>query len=598
MLSKYAEMSLRSKLASFASSAPVDDSDDEHHSNVKSTRPKTFDIDAAEDSSRWDGTDANAAFKSKNTGRNGDGMNKAAAGAGDKNSGPGATRSALRSRSQFIADIENDPKYAGKVVKHASKAVWHDDDDEDADNALSEDDEEDQVDADDDLDEETSDDELNAESDDAENENTEQNDEDDDADDSDSESAGDSSSQQDDEPGNANAVDAAAKRAALLRRRAAETGDVDTELQALAASDAAAMARYHSNANEDAAKGAAVQAQCNLFESWLESRVHLQKLLTGSHRLPRGDAFAAARDSDPQVTEACGDARHAIATLLTDLLQLRAALLSRVPEVASAAVAAAGVETPDNGSDDDDEDVDDKRQQAAEQVLRPAAVGSKRHRPSRDDDDAEMDDEHGADRSIASTDALWGSISAGWNAMSGWRDATVDKWGRRLAYASGLSAKKAVKLKVLGADISAQVAEVLADSNRMLSRTRMKVGAVKTLCQPSAAPNAAPAGQDQAQQLDIESYDDSDFYAALLKEFVSVSSANSAAASKSDGAINSKAGYKHTHRSDVDRRASKSRRLRYVVHPKIAHFAAPAPYVVPPEMAIDLDTLLASLFKS
>ena len=36
---------------------------------------------------------------------------------------------------------------------------------------------------------------------------------------------------------------------------------------------------------------------------------------------------------------------------------------------------------------------------------------------------------------------------------------------------------------------------------------------------------------------------------------------------------------------------------RFVVHPKLVNFAAPSPYVVPPELSLDLDTLLKSLFQ-
>ena len=48
----------------------------------------------------------------------------------------------------------------------------------------------------------------------------------------------------------------------------------------------------------------------------------------------------------------------------------------------------------------------------------------------------------------------------------------------------------------------------------------------------------------------------------------------------------------------MDRRASKGRKLKYKPIPALVNFAAPAPYVVPPDRHIDLDTLVASLFKS
>ena len=46
---------------------------------------------------------------------------------------------------------------------------------------------------------------------------------------------------------------------------------------------------------------------------------------------------------------------------------------------------------------------------------------------------------------------------------------------------------------------------------------------------------------------------------------------------------------------NVDRKASKGRRLRYHAHPKLVNFMAPIPAPEPP---LDLDSLHASLFKS
>ena len=51
-------------------------------------------------------------------------------------------------------------------------------------------------------------------------------------------------------------------------------------------------------------------------------------------------------------------------------------------------------------------------------------------------------------------------------------------------------------------------------------------------------------------------------------------------------------------RPGVDRRATKGRRLQFAVQPKLVAFVAPAPYGVPPELAFDLDTLVASLFQN
>jgi protein AATF/BFR2 len=49
---------------------------------------------------------------------------------------------------------------------------------------------------------------------------------------------------------------------------------------------------------------------------------------------------------------------------------------------------------------------------------------------------------------------------------------------------------------------------------------------------------------------------------------------------------------KKTKRPGVDRRASKGRKLRYTVHPKLEHFMFPAPA---PAAPMDVDKLFASL---
>ncbi|KAM0892737.1 hypothetical protein ACQ4PT_025558 [Festuca glaucescens] len=74
---------------------------------------------------------------------------------------------------------------------------------------------------------------------------------------------------------------------------------------------------------------------------------------------------------------------------------------------------------------------------------------------------------------------------------------------------------------------------------------------------------------------DPELIDDSEFYHQLLKEFLE----------SCDGASES-AFYalrkKQQKRKLVDRRASKSRKIRYNVHEKLANFMAPVPITVPP----------------
>ena len=132
------------------------------------------------------------------------------------------------------------------------------------------------------------------------------------------------------------------------------------------------------------------------------------------------------------------------------------------------------------------------------------------------------------------------------------------------------------------------------------------------------APAAKRATATQIWREEI--YDDSAFYQGLLKDFVAqAAAATEASASAAHGALAAtagrglsgaagdvsafKAGYAHVQR-DVDRRASKGRRIRYVVHPKLTGFMAPEPFVTPvvpgtdgERYVVDVDVLRRSLFQ-
>jgi protein AATF/BFR2 len=50
-------------------------------------------------------------------------------------------------------------------------------------------------------------------------------------------------------------------------------------------------------------------------------------------------------------------------------------------------------------------------------------------------------------------------------------------------------------------------------------------------------------------------------------------------------------------KNNVDRKASKGRKIRYTVHDKLQNFMFPIPTVNPSSVTIDSDRLFASLFQ-
>merc|ERR1711959_865140 len=144
---------------------------------------------------------------------------------------------------------------------------------------------------------------------------------------------------------------------------------------------------------------------------------------------------------------------------------------------------------------------------------------------------------------------VWGSYFAPMNAaIREWAIKLADEWKEQ----TSLEVKRP-QFKVLDRSIAAQMAHATEDKDRMVSRCH-------------------PAGDDGSRDHSV--YDDRDFYVALLREIVQRSEGNYDEVTK---AARDAAGSKKRKRKEVDRRASKGRKIRYVPIEKLANFMAPVP---------------------
>lgn len=338
--------------------------------------------------------------------------------------------------------------------------------------------------------------------------------------------------------------------------------DTEAELQALAAADAQALSRYKSVEIEDGKKGLAVKEQISDIERALEFRIQLQKTLALSHKLPRYPQAEEFQRNSKKVQTVYSELRNQCADIVLEALYLQSAAIASTPKLAERVSHTLHL----------DIDGIEERIQEIEQYLLPEPVhdmallsGSKRQRSTQSEEDMVDEDEAAENQRVycgdqVTTEELWESVSRCWTSIGPWRDDTLDTWGRKLLLTSGLSSKAAQKLKVIGTNISEQVAESMQNIDRLISRTRLKKSAIQVIGQPPVAED--PTNADSTElELDDETYDDADFYANLLKEYISLT-ASSEHGSKSAGGIHAKQGYTRTTRKNVDRKASKSRKLK------------------------------------
>ncbi|EPS70843.1 hypothetical protein M569_03915, partial [Genlisea aurea] len=290
---------------------------------------------------------------------------------------------------------------------------------------------------------------------------------------------------------------------------------------------------------EDIQKGQAVKNQRALWDKTLEFRFLLQKPFSNSNRLPLEPVRSLFCELENEVSKAYSDLITSSEKTLDAILELQQALLANNPQIMSSG--------------------EDTKRMAAE----PSC--------SSNDDD---------------TDEEWSKVLEIQSRMASFRNASIDKWQRKTLVATGAAAIKD-KLHAFNQSTSQQVASYMRDPSKMVKGMQQNRSSVAVFGNvPNSNENANPL-EECYPDGDPELVDDSDFYQQLLKEFI-----ESIDPSSSETAYYALKRFQSKKRKVVDRRASKSRKIRYHVHEKLVNFMAPRRMDLPPVAA----QLFASLF--
>ncbi|TYH90263.1 hypothetical protein ES332_A13G037900v1 [Gossypium tomentosum] len=282
--------------------------------------------------------------------------------------------------------------------------------------------------------------------------------------------------------------------------------------------------------DEDVKKGQAVKNQKALWDKNLEFRFLLQKAFSSSNRLPRDPVRSSFCTSDEEVSAAYSDLITASKKTLDSLLELEEALLENNPSIAQSLEGNAG--------------------QSSKKLS--------------GDSNLDMED-----------DEEWLRISQMNRRIAAFRDKAVNKWQRKTEVTTGAAAIKS-KLQAFNQNISEQVAAYMRDPTRMIKQMQQRRSTIGIFGAVTEAANNAN-GEEAHPEGDPELLDDSEFYQQLLKEFFETVDPTS-----SETAFYALKRLQTKKRKIVDRRASKSRKIRYHVHEKIVNFMAPEPMKLPP----------------
>ncbi|KAK9757781.1 hypothetical protein RND81_01G185400 [Saponaria officinalis] len=283
--------------------------------------------------------------------------------------------------------------------------------------------------------------------------------------------------------------------------------------------------------DEDVVKGQAIKNQKALWDKALEIRILMQNAYRNSNKLPQEPIRSLFLESDEAVSVGYSDLIASSKKAIDSLLQLQEALLDNNPSIA----------------------------RASEEGNPP---------PSLIDGELKNMD--------VDQQKEWLKISQIQSRIASFRNKSVDKWQRKADVHSGAAAKKA-KLLAFNQNISDQVATYMRDPSKMIRGMQMRretVGVFGPIVQQagSTTEEANPEG-------DPELLYDNEFYQQLLNEFIATVDPSS-----SETAFYALKKLQTKKRKVVDRRASKSRKIRYNIHEKLVNFMAPQPMDIP-EMA-------------
>ena len=160
------------------------------------------------------------------------------------------------------------------------------------------------------------------------------------------------------------------------------------------------------------------------------------------------------------------------------------------------------------------------------------------------------------------TEELWGYMHEDEQRARAQRRKTLDKWSGKIG-ATTVPMGNKLNLGATRNAISTVLEEQLRDPERLIKRSR-----VPRSC--------APLQVSKSIKEDASIYDDADFYQILLKELVDQRTADSEAAQSAGVATVQWAAMKEAKTSkNVDRKASRGRKMRFTVHDKLAGFMAP-----------------------
>ncbi|XP_014662168.1 PREDICTED: protein AATF-like [Priapulus caudatus] len=324
--------------------------------------------------------------------------------------------------------------------------------------------------------------------------------------------------------------------------------------------------------DDEVQRGAHTKLQLKTWDSLLEGRIRMQKLLLSANQLPQHETWSEFTGSvSAETQQKLETAQASLKLLLDELVNLQTLLLRQHPETRHVADGNRSEEAPRAASHDSDEEITSEDEVVSVGMSKKPTLKRK-----------------------ISMDEYPDFLEKRHKDFIPYRNATIQKWNDKTKLTSGKAGKS---FGAFDQSVLTQVQLILADKDRLVKRTQLKRSSYRVIGKADSAASGGEAEQEDAEEAaargeegervvaacrdahlkeyDAEIFDDDDFYHQLLRELIERKTADvtdPVALSRQWLQIQK---LRSKVKKKVDTKASKGRKVRYDIHSKLVNFMAP-----------------------
>ncbi|KAL0117530.1 hypothetical protein PUN28_010386 [Cardiocondyla obscurior] len=307
-------------------------------------------------------------------------------------------------------------------------------------------------------------------------------------------------------------------------------------------------------------KGNCIRNQLNLWESFLEMRIKLQKCVVIGNQMPQYNTHKEFRSHTDFVNKV-NETKTKLTLIMDNMLQLKNLLLKQYPETKNLCVTS-------KGDADKDKDRNVNIDESVEQKISVDTGNElKNENPTIIDKDIEDVEKLIPQKRLKyNYENHEKVLQEDHDFYKEYRNSVIEKWNNKTRIATGLLSKNTDQTTLK------QIEYAMSNISKLRKRTQLKRSEYNIV-------GKSLLNQDdnntKIHEYDVEIYDDSDFYHQLLRDLIEYKSLDVTDPVQLSKQWIQLQNMRKKMKKRIDTRATKGRKVRYNVHSKLVNFMAP-----------------------